>query len=90
MQVPDPESPDVIKALWESFEEAPQRMQYNIENISPYIGDLESDYKQTFIDYNPRGFSGFENDAKAKQIFVELEDWIENKLGAKQIKEKKI
>jgi hypothetical protein len=30
------------------------------------VGDLEADYKQVFIDYNPRGFSGFENDARTK------------------------
>lgn len=58
--------------------------------MSAYSGDLESDYKQTFIDYNPRGFSGFENDARSKQLFVEFENWIENIIGAKQIKEKKI
>lgn len=90
MQPKDPESPDMIKAMWESFEMAPERMKWNIENVSAYSGDLESDYKQTFIDYNPRGFSGFENDARSKQIFVELEHWIENIIGAKQIKEKKI
>ncbi len=54
------------------------------------MGDLEADYKQVFIDYNPRGFSGFENDARTKQIFVELEHWIENLIGGKQIKEKQV
>ena len=41
----DPESEESIKALWESFEFAPKRLEWEIDNISPYTGDLESDYK---------------------------------------------
>jgi len=40
--------------------------------------------------YNPRGATGFENDAKSKQIIVETERWIEDIVGAQQIKEKKL
>lgn len=58
--------------------------------MSPYFHNLDDDYAPVYIDYNPRGFTGFENDAKGKQLFVELENWIENIIGAKQIKEKKI
>lgn len=54
------------------------------------MNNLDDDYNQLQIDYAPRGFSGFENDAKSKQIFVELEYWIENIIGAKQIREKEI
>jgi hypothetical protein len=89
-QPADPGSEESIKQLWDLMEQAPEIMKFHIEHISPYSGDVESDYNQVFNDYNPRGFSGFENDAKSKQIFVELEHWIENIIGAKQIKEKKI
>jgi hypothetical protein len=54
------------------------------------MNNLDDDYNQLQIDYALRGFSGFENDAKPKQIFVELEYWIENIIGAKQIREKEI
>ena len=90
MQPENPGSEDAIKALWETFEQGRESQDWHIENISPYLGDLEADYNQVFIDYNPRGYSGFENDARTKQIFVELENWIENLIGAKQIKDKQI
>ena len=90
MQPIAPDSEEAVKALWDSFERGPENLKHIIENVSPYLGDLDNDYHPVYVDYNPRGFSGFENDARSKQIFVELEYWIENIIGAKQIKEKKI
>jgi hypothetical protein len=62
------------------------------ERLSNYPGhgDLDDDYDQVNIMYNPRGATGFENDAKSKQIIVETERWIEDIVGAQQIKEKKL
>lgn len=55
-----------------------------------HVGDYENDYKMKQFNYRERGATGMEGDARIKQIFCELEMWIEDIVGAKQIYDKEI
>lgn len=57
----------------------------DINNMqAPGIYDYDDDYNPTHICWNPRGL-GFENNARMKNVFVELEYWIEEVIGKQQI-----
>lgn len=58
-------------------------------DYSPYIPDYEHEYNQVQIQWRDRGATGFMNEPRTREIFVELEYWIEDVIGAKQIREKK-
>lgn len=52
---------------------------------SGHLGDYDHDYEQIQFNWRERGATGMESDPRIKQIFVELEYWIEELIGAKQI-----
>ena len=52
---------------------------------NPYVGDLDSEYNPVLMHWRERGATGMESDPRMKQIFVDLEYWIEDVVGAKQI-----
>jgi len=49
------------------------------------MNNYEIDYHQVQFNWRERGATGMESDPRMKQIFVELEHWIEDIIGAKQI-----
>lgn len=76
-----------MAALHEAFAEAPAQNKSISANYSDYFGDLEAEYKQINVQWRDRGATGFLNEARTREIFVELEMWIEDILGEKQIRE---
>jgi hypothetical protein len=57
---------------------------------APWSNDLDQDYFPRHHLWRERGFSGLENDAIMKEIFVELEYIIEEHIGYNRIHEKKM
>lgn len=76
-------------ALWGEFERDAETRRLTARDYSNYMTPFDHDYKPVFTQWRDRGANGFLNDAKTREIFVELEYWIEDLIGAKQIAEKK-
>lgn len=57
---------------------------------SGYNNDIDSAYNLVQYNWRERGATGMESDPRMKQIFCELEYWIEDVIGAKQIHDKQI
>lgn len=58
-------------------------------DYTPYIGDFEHEYKPVHVQWRDRHANGFMDDARSRQMFVELEYWIEEVIGGEQIRTKK-
>lgn len=59
-------------------------------DYSSYVTPYEHDYNPVFVQWRDRGANGWLNEPRAREVFVELEWWIEDCIGAKQIAEKKM
>lgn len=82
---------DELKAeLWKSFENGPKILHDLHVNHSPYFGDFAHEYNPLQIQFRDRDASGWGNEARMKQMFVDLEYWIEEVIGEQQIREKKV
>lgn len=86
---PPLDSEEMVKELWDSFEDQNEQMRLLQVNYSPYVVPYAQDYDQVQLQWRDRGANGMLNDARTREIFVELEYWIEDVIGAKQIREKK-
>ncbi len=82
------DSDDMLGQLRQLFESQPQQMHELRRDFSPYITDYAHEYDQVQIQWRDRGATGFMNEPRTREIFVELEYWIEDVIGAKQIAEK--
>jgi hypothetical protein len=71
------------------MEDLPNVMADAQENSCPGIFDYDDEYNQVFLWWNPRGATCWENNARFKAIFIELEQWVED-IAWKQIEEGKI
>lgn len=60
------------------------------ENEAPGTFDLDDDYNQALLMWNNRGATGFENNARMKNVFEEIEYLLEDVVCAKEIEEQKI
>lgn len=60
-----------------------------MNDYSDYIGDYDHEYDHVTTIWRDRGFSGFLNEPRLRQIQVDLEYWIEEVIGKKQITEGK-
>lgn len=87
---PDLNSEEMTKQLWEEFEDIPNVLATLKRDYSPYINDYSHDYNQVNAQWRDRGASGFLNEAKTREFFVELEFWIEGIIGEQQIRTKKV
>jgi len=81
---------DRSRELWQAFEEQPKIMEVITRDHAPWGYDLDDDYKQNQVQWRDRGATGFESEPLMKQIFLDLEMMIEEVIGAKRIKEKKM
>lgn len=81
--VPALDSPEAIEMLWKFFEEAPERRRIQHRDLSRHVQGIEEEYNPQQIVWRDRGFSGMEGSARMKQMFVEMEYWIEEMAGAK-------
>lgn len=59
-------------------------------DYAPYHNNYDDDYQQVQIQYRDRDATGMGGEARMKAMFVDLEYWIENVIGAEQIREKKV
>lgn len=59
-------------------------------DFAPGQQDYDDDYNQINVQWNNRGVTGMENSPRMKEMFVELEWWIEEVIGKSQIEAKKI
>ena len=53
-------------------------------DFAPGQHDYNDDYNQYNISFNPRGVTGMENSPRMKEMFVELEYWVEEVIGKPQ------
>ena len=58
------------------------------DDFAPGQGDFDDDYNQINMSWNNRGVTGMENCPRMKEMFVEMEYWIEEVIGKKRITEK--
>lgn len=65
-------------------------MEFIREDFAPGQHDYDDDYNQVQLVWQNRGATGFENNARLKEMFVEMEYWIEEVIGAPQISKGKI
>ena len=74
-------SADSLQELWDEFEQNPDTMHQLRRDYSPYIPEYEHEYNQVQVQWRDRGATGFMNDARTRQMFCEMEHWIENVIG---------
>lgn len=60
------------------------------EEFAPTQHDYSESYNQINIQWNNRGATGLDNAPRMKEMFIELESWIEDVIGLPQIKSKKM
>ncbi len=75
--------------LQKAFADIPRVRRSLTDNFAPWGYDLEDDYHQTQWLWTERGFTGMHMDAQMKNIFVDLELFIEEYIGKKFIQDKK-
>ena len=87
----DPNSEEMIAAIWAEQEAAGERARKTHSEWAPGMYDLEDDYNQTnFLTGGyDRDYSGMSNDWKSKQTVVELEGLIEDVIAKDRLEEKK-
>ena len=76
--------------LHKAFAATPEIRKSLHNAYAPWSYDLEDDYNQVQWLWTERGFTGLHNDATMKNIFIDLELFIEEYIGKKHITEKKM
>lgn len=84
------DDPSKLESLWAEFENQKNVLRDDARDYSDYFGDYAHEYNPVQVQWRERGATGFLSDAKTRQIFADFEYWIEDVIGAKQIKEKKV
>ena len=65
------------EALWADWDMQAELTAGNRDLLGPGTADLEDIYNQENEFWRPRGATGFESNARMKNMFIELEYWIE-------------
>ena len=81
---------DMNKELWESLEDFPAQMKALRQDFAPGIQDYDDDYNQFNQNWNNRTATGMDNSPRMKEMFVELEYWIEEVVGKQRRVEGKV
>jgi hypothetical protein len=93
-QVMYPELTDGSEALkdelWSAWGNQAEAQAYVREHHAPGLLDLDDTYQQPNEMWRPRGATGFENNPRMKEMFVELEFWIEEVVGKQRREEGKV
>jgi hypothetical protein len=76
--------------LWKDFEDREEQMRILRRDLAPGSNNYDDDYNQYNVVFNSRSFSGMDNNPRMKELFVELEGWVENILGADRIEKKQM
>jgi hypothetical protein len=74
-------SPESRGELWQIFEAQADKVKEDIRDFNPGNNDYDDDYNQVNQIWHNRGVTGFENLPRFKEIFVEMEYWIEEVVG---------
>ena len=69
------------EALWADWDMQAELTAGNRDLLGPGTADLEDIYNQENEFWRPRGATGFESNARMKNMFIELEYWIEEVVG---------
>jgi len=77
----EPGSDAARDLLWDTWAAAPERQAWVRDSHAPGQFDFEDDYHPKHDVYRPRGATGFEGQTRAKEMFIELEWWIEEVVG---------
>lgn len=77
---------DMKDELWGVFDSAQDDMKFLAHDFAPagQSNDYNDDYNQVNTMWMNRGVTGCENNARIKEMFVELEYWIEEVIGKTQ------
>jgi len=67
--------------LWKHWEVAPERAAWVRDCLAPGQHDYEDDYHPKHDVFRPRGATGFEGQPRMREMFLELEWWIEEVVG---------
>ena len=76
--------------LWKEFENRPQNMKIVDEDFAPNRNYERDAYNGIHILWNPRTVNGMDNSPRMKEMFVELENMIENNFGAERRAKKEV
>merc|ERR1712178_305779 len=80
-------SDEMKKELFAAFDAQQDEMEKLRSDFAPGQHDYDDDYDQWNMVWNHRGATGFENNPRMKEMFVDMEYWIEDVVGAKRILE---
>jgi hypothetical protein len=86
----DPTGDEMRGALWGVFESQQKDMEEMRHDFAPGQHDYDDDYNAVHITWQNRGVTGFENSPRMKEMFVELEYWIEEVIGKAQTVQGKV
>lgn len=78
---------DELWSGWNKYQELQADVQ---ENYAPGQCDLDDAYNQAVEQWRARGATGFESNTRMKEMFVELEYWIEEVVGKQRRDEGKV
>ena len=82
---------DLRNELWAGFERQEQEMNILNEEFAPSGQHChENSYNQVNVSWANRGVTGMENSPRMKEMFVDLEYWIEEVYGKQRITEGKV
>ena len=85
--LPDVGSDEMKNELWAAFGNQEDEMKSLRLDFAPGQQDYDDDYNQLNIMWNNRTLTGMDNDPRMKEMFVELEYWVEDVIGAKRVLE---
>lgn len=77
-------SEELKDELWSEFNKYEELQADVQENHAPGQCDLDDAYTQANEQWRARGATGFESNTRMKEMFVELEYWIEEVVGKKR------
>ena len=82
--LPEVGTDEMKDELHKIFDTQQVEMESLRRDFAPGQHDYDDDYNQVNMVWNHRGVTGFENNPRMKEMFVEMEYWIEDVVGAKR------
>ena len=84
------DSEEMRALIRKDMEDRPEQMKILRRDFAPGQHDYNDDYNTINLVWNNRGATGMENSPRMKEMFVELESWIEDVIGLPQIQAKQM
>lgn len=84
------DSEEMRQEIWKDFENRQEQMKILRRDFAPTQLDLEDSYNPINQVWYNRGATGMENNPRMKEMFVDLEYWIEDVIGLPQIQKKQM